>query len=316
MNDKRENRLSRNLKVITFMDDHEATLVAGAPGLTAFATQYRNKTAECVEHAQEANEDITGASEQKTYLRNVMRDLAVAISGALYAHFLSVNNVKDARKSYLTKSEVDLARDTDAYVECKRILEIAQANSAPIIPLGATAAKVTALSDAIDAYYDMIQDPQDERIERTAALNMFDKAMRESDDVLTIIAGIMLTQKEEFPALHMQFVGATAIDDNLGGGTPLEPDFEFMVQPGTFYTAVGIPYSEMRRFNAVNLSPEPVHWGLSTAEGSFTNPLVILNPNATSTLLSTTLGGSGDFLIFENTHPINLVQIELTVLDE
>lgn len=315
MNDLRENRLSRNLKVITFMDDHEATLVVGAPGLAGFATQYRDKTAECVAHAQEANEDITGASEQKTLLRNTMRDSAVAISGAMHAYFLSIKNLKEAKKTYLTKSEIDKARDSDAYVECKRILEKAEANALDIIPFGATEAKVTALSDAVDAYYEMIQDPQDERIERTSALNMFDKAMKESDELLVIIRGIMLTQKEEFPALHMQFLGATAIDDNIGGGAPAEPDYVITINPHEVLSPVNIAYSSTRKFTAVNLSAQPISWGLSDDPNSFTNPQQELSPNATSTLLSTTLGGSGDFLVFDNQNP-EPIEIELTVLDE
>lgn len=315
MNDKRENRLSRNLKVTTFMDNHQATLVAGAPALTGFVTQYRAKTDECIEHAQEANEDITGASAQKTYLRNEMRDGAVAISGALYAYFLSIKNFKDAEKAYLTKTKIDRARDTDAYVEGKRILEIAQANAAAIIPFGATAAKVTILGNAITAYYTIIQDPQDERIEKTAALNMYDIAMAQSDEVLDIIKGIMLTQKEAFPELYMQFIGATAIDDNIGGGTPVEPDFEFTVAPSVFYTAVTIPYSPTRTFKAVNLTAQPIQWGLSNMEGVFTSAAIMLNPNATSVLLSSTLGVSGNFLVFANPGP-EPVSIELTVLDE
>jgi len=120
---------------------------------------------------------------------------------------------------------------------------------------------------------------------------------------------------EEFPALHMQFLGAVAIDDNIGGGTPAEPDFEFTVNPGEFYTAVTIAYSGTRRFKAVNLTAQPANWALSNAEGSFTNPQLELAPNATSTLMSTTLGGSGDFLVFGNPSP-EPIQIELTVLDE
>lgn len=161
----------------------------------------------------------------------------------------------------------------------------------------------------------MIQDPQDERIEKTSALNMFDIAMRESDDILKIISGIMLTQKEEFPQLHMQFIGATAIDDNLGGGTTVEPDFEFTVNPNDLYVAITIPYAATRKFKAVNLSNQPAQWGLSNNEGSFSNPSIPLQPNTTSTLLSISLGGSGDVLLFANPSPEPIL-IELTVLDE
>ena len=53
----------------------------------------------------------------------------------------------------------------------------------------------------------------------------------------------------------------------------------------------------------------------ANAEGSFTNPQLVLDPNASSTLMSTTLGGSGDYLVFANPSP-EPIQIELTVLDE
>src|SRR5690606_37834572 len=97
--------------------DHEATLSVGAPALSTYVPLYNAKTDECVNFAQEADEDITGASTQKTYLRNLMRDFALAVSGALYSHFLIIKDFRAAKKAYLTKSEVDSARDTDAYVE-------------------------------------------------------------------------------------------------------------------------------------------------------------------------------------------------------
>lgn len=316
MNDKRENKFSRNLKVETYLNNHEAELVVAAPALAIYATQYRAKNVELTGYGMISNVDITGSSEEKTMLRNEMRDLAVSISGALNSYYLSIKKPKAAKEVYLTKSELDRARDSDVYMECKWILEKAQANSAPIIPFGATALKVTALSDAIDAYYAMIQDPQDERGNKSSAMEDFDRAMSESEDILEVIKGIMTMLKLDFPSLHSQFLSAIAIDDNVGGGSPLVPDFETTLLPGAYITAVTLPYSESRSFRAKNLSNEwVIQWGLSNVEGAFTNVVQVLNFNSESTKSSATLGGSGDFLIFYNptTEP---VPVELYILEE
>jgi len=139
--------------------------------------------------------------------------------------------------------------------------------------------------------------------------------MTESNEILEMIKGIMLTQKATFPSLYTLFLNAISIDDNIGGGTPLVPDFEFTVPAGAFFTALAIPYSTTRRFKAKNLSPLVLQWGLSDLEGGFTNLAIPLAENATSTLLSTTLGASGDFLLFYNPTP-TLISIELTVLED
>ena len=316
MNDLRENKFSRNLKLETYLDNHEAEIILVAPGLATYATQYRAKNEELTDYAMIANEDITGSSMEKTELRNAMRDLAVGIAGALYAHFTSTNQTKAAQKAYLTKSELDNERDTNAFVNCKWVLIKAQANSAAILPLGATAGKITALSDAIDAYRAMVQDPQDERGNKKAAMEDFDRAMSESEDILEVMKGIMAMVKLDLPSLHSQFLSAIAIDDNEGGGTPTLPDFEFTLLPGVYYTAVTIPYLPSRKFKAKNLSDTwVIQWGLSTFEGGFSNVVQVLNFNSESTLSSSTLGESGDFLIFYNptTEP---VQVELFIIED
>jgi len=139
--------------------------------------------------------------------------------------------------------------------------------------------------------------------------------MTESDEILEMIKGIMLAQNAAFPSLYTLFLNAISIDDNIGGGAPTVPDFEFTIPAGAFFTALTIPYLSTRRFKAKNLSPLVLQWGLSDLEGSFTNLAVPLVENATSTLLSTTLGASGDFLLFYNPTP-TLISIELTVIED
>lgn len=314
MNNLRENKLSRNMKVVTFFATNGGTLSANAPALTAQITAFEAKNAECVNFAQEADEDITGASLQKTYLRNQMRDLALAVSGALQAHFLLTQDLRAAEKAKMTKSAVDSARDTDAYVMCKRVLEQGQANAADLVPLGVTAATLTDLEAAQDAYWAYVQEPQDERAERTAALRGFDIAMAASEAILEVIKAIMLTQQAAYPVLYTHFLGSLLIDDNTGGGSPLIPDYTFTVNPGEFYTAVTIPYDALRRFVAKNLSNQNIFWGLSDTEGSFTSPSVTLEANATSNLLSSTLGASGQYLIFQNNSP-EPIAVEVSIVD-
>lgn len=314
MNDLRENKLSRNMKVVTFFATHDGTLSADAPALTAQVAAFNAKTDECVNFAQEADEDITGASTQKTFLRNKMRDLALAVSGALQAHFLLIEDFRAAQKAKITKSGVDSARDTDAYVICKRVLEQGQANAADILPLGVAATTISALEAALNLYWGYVQEPQDERAERTAALKGFDDAMAASEATLDIIKAIMLTQQAAHPVIYTQFLGSILIDDNTGGGSPLIPDYTFTVNPGEFYTAVNIPYNALRRFVAKNLSNQNILWGLSDTEGSFSSTSVTLDANATSNLLSSTLGASGEYLIFQNSSP-EPIAVEVSIIE-
>ena len=312
MNDRRENKLSRNLKVKTYFNTNLATLSPGAPALSGHVTEYNDKTAQCQVYAAEMDEDITGVGEQKQAHRVTMRDLAVAVSGALHSYYLSIKDLENAKKVYLTKSEVDNARDTAAHYECDRILKKGQEMSVEIEPYGVTAAMLTDLETAVNAFHGYISRTTEERDEKKAAGEMFDVEMKASDAILRIIDGIMLTQKDAFPMLYLQYISARSIDDMTGGGSPGVPDFEFTVAPGSFHTGVNLPYNADRRFKAKNLSVEPINWSLSTAEASFSNPPTVLGAGDTSNLLSVTLAPDGDFLIFENTSPI-AIDIELTV---
>ena len=216
MNDIRENKFSRNLKVEGFFNHHEAELVPAASGLAAYVAEYRAINVALTGYAMIGNEDITGARKEKIELRNAMRDLAVSVAAALRAHFKNINDSLAADKVYLTNTAINKGRDKEVYVKCKWILESANANSAAIVPLGATADKLTALSNAIDAYFAKIQDPQDEKKIKKTAMTNFDIAMKESEQKLDTIKNVMKMLKIDFPSLYSQFKSACAIDNNVG----------------------------------------------------------------------------------------------------
>jgi hypothetical protein len=316
MSDRRENRLSRNLKVRTFFADHLSQLIVNVPTLANLVIQYNAKTEECINHRMDATEDITGASEQKAYLRKIMQDIALEISGALRTYFIGINDISKAKKADLKKSELDKAREDEVYITCKLILEDAQANSLALVPIGIPVSKIADLEAAMNAYFAYIRIPREEIKERTSAIKMFDEAMKESDVILSIIKSVMQTQKSNHPQLYMQFIGSTRIDDLGGRGASSVPEFKFTLEPGVYYTALTIPYATKRRFKAVNLSDNwVILWGLSDKTGEFTYPAVSLNNNSTNILSSANLGGSGNNLIFFN--PTNEpIPIELTVLNK
>lgn len=315
MENRRENKLSRNLNVDTFFRANETVLVVGAPGLAGVLTRYRAVNTDLISRAQIINQDITGSSVEKNYLRSNMRDFAIAVSGAIHAHLILTNKFKEAEIAKLTKSEVDNARDSDAYVNCKHVYDKAIALGTALLDMGAPPAMLSDFAAALQAYFDFIQDSQQERGSKSAALDTYDNLMAESDMLLDVLKGIMLTQKAAHPEMYLQFINSTFIDDNNGGGGPSLPDYEFSIMPNQFLTALTIPYLSTRKFKAKNLSDFVIQWGLSELEGSFSNSPSALNDNTTSTLLSSTLGGSGNFLLFFNPTALT-INIEITVIED
>lgn len=319
MNSRLENRISMYYKVREFFSNHLATLSPTVPALTAHVADFNSKLLELDGLIITADETTTGYSIQKQVNRTAMRDLALSIGGALYAHAKLANNEALAGKIYTTKSTLDKKRDTDILYWCERLKTLADANAAALIPLGITAPMLAAYTTSITNYRNVIQDPADRRSEGAAAFIEADKQVELIDANLKITDAMMIAASLSHSQLYNQYLADRRIDDNSsgnnGGAGNTPPDVVEVIEATTVESILSIPYSPSREFELKNTSNLPIEWGISNNENQPTHPLIPLAPNTTVVRASGALGPDGDFVIIRNPNPDD-VTVELTVVEE
>ena len=143
---------------------------------------------------------------------------------------------------------------------------------------------------------------------------MVDTCLTELDEQLVLIDALMLTQKEDFPQLYLQYLGDCRIDDDLGGSSSTPADYVVVLQPNVFTEILTMPYNPFQRFKAKNNGVDNVNWSLSLNATSFSTPPAELNAGAESNKQSDTFAPSGNVLLFLNPSP-NPITVEVWVMD-
>lgn len=312
MNTILENRISMYYKVREFFSNHLGTLVATAPALTAVNTVFNTKLSELDALLIIADETTSGYATQKQNNRDVMQNLAMSISGALFAHAKSVGNEPLAAKAYITISALSQKRDTDVLYWCDRLFDLATANAAALVPLGITGPILANYNTSISTFKNSIQDPADKRSEGKAAFIEANKKTEEINNHLQIIDGVMLAINSSHSLLYNQYKADRLIDDNTGGSS--SPDVIEIVEAGATESIYAVPYSASRSFKLKNNSAEELFWGLSDDALNPTTPLRSISANSTSNVNSETLAPSGEFLLVNNPSAVS-VTVELTIIE-
>lgn len=318
MNSKLENRISMYYKVREFFSNHLATLSATVPALTAQVSDFNSKLTALDALIITADENTSGYTIQKQVNRTAMRDLALSIGGALYAHAKQSNNEALANKIYTTKSTLDKKRDTDILYWCERLKTFADADPLSLAPLGITFPTITAFGTSIANYRAVIQDPADRRSEGAAAFIEADKQVGVIDANLKITDAMMIASSLSHGQLYNQYLADRRIDDNAAGnngGEQNNPDVTEVIEANGTETIFTIPYVPTRKFILRNTSAIPIEWGISEDENQPSNPLIPLAANASAERASSALGAAGDFVMVRNPNAEDIT-VELTVVDE
>lgn len=312
MQNNLENRISMYYKVREFFTNHLTTLSATASGLAAPVGTFNTQLTALEAFIMTTEVNNTGYAVQKLVARTQMRDLALNISGALYAHALLTANNTLSGKAYTTKSTLDRKRDSDILLWCEILKSLANAAAAPLIPLGITAAMQTDFANSILAYRDILQEPADKRSESKAALESAFAQTYIIGDTLKIIDGIMLAISSSHSMLYLQYQADRLIDDNAGGiGSP---DVVEIIEAGNVENIFNIPYLAGRSFKLKNKGTVDLKWGLSTDPATPTSPLQLITAGSISTKQSDTLAPDGDFLLVQNANPTD-AEVELTIIE-
>ena len=312
MNYKLENRVSMYYKIREFFANNLTTLSATASGLTAVVNNFLVALLALDDLIMLADETNTGYAVQKQVNRTTMRDLALSVSGALYAHAVATGNNPLAAKAYTVKSTLDKKRDTDILYWCQRLFTLASANAAALIPLGITGSVLTNFNASISAFSDSIQEPADKRSEGKAALLEAEKQSDTVDKELKMTDGIMLAISNQHSLLYNQYKADRLIDDNAAGVG--SPDVIEIIEAGNIESIYNVPYNPSRSFTIKNNGTVDLLWGLSDSETSATNPLQTLAAGASSTKLSSTLAANGDFVLLQNVNATD-AEVELTIIE-
>lgn len=317
MNATQENKVSMFFKVRIFFAENLGTLGAIIAQLITYVADFNNKVDEIQTYDTEATENLVGHTIQKQDYKNTMRDLTLIVSNGVKAYSLAQGDKVTAFKYSINKSDIDSARDTNALYACERIYTYAQTIAASLIPFGVPASKMTDLQAAVNNFKSILQDPKDERAESAAAGNKVDKAIKEAEEILTVIDSLMATQAIDNDFLYLHYLNTRKIDDDLGGGSPQLPDFTLTLAPMVPTTGFDLPYNATQRIRVKNLGSDFVEWSLSTEPNAFIpeNTVIVVPANETTTYLSSTIGPQGNFLVLINKGTLPAT-VEVTLLDD
>ena len=132
---------------------------AFADGYTDFGTHLQNIQSLGQTQAQGAG----GIAQDKQQLREAMCNAAVGIASAVRAYAVKVKNNQLASLVDFSLTDLMGGRDTASAEKCQQVHDAANANVANLANYGVTAAKITALQQAITAYKAIIESPRQAR---------------------------------------------------------------------------------------------------------------------------------------------------------
>jgi hypothetical protein len=126
----------------------------------------------------------TGIAGGKRRANVTMINLAAEIAGDLHAFAVKSGDAALAGKVDLHVS--DLANDGDTVVgpHCQEIHDLANTHAADVLPFGTTAADITALQDAINAYTALLTKPREATVSRKVVTGNIGETQDSADALL------------------------------------------------------------------------------------------------------------------------------------
>jgi hypothetical protein len=194
MNTKQLNKLTMYLAVEGICDASTTVWQPLAPFASAY-TDLKTHVTNIQTFAQTQTQNNTGISQDKQAARTAMCAAALPISKAVHAYAVKNGNNTLAKSVDFSMSDLMGGRDVQSRDNCQNIYTIANANLANLATYGVTAAKLTALTNAIAAYNLLISKPRDTRAQgKTVTSNLqaefdaADVALHIMDDLTSQIA--------------------------------------------------------------------------------------------------------------------------------
>jgi len=184
MDDRQENTLSMFQVVSQTMQTNQAVWSGVADVVSAVAA-FNTEVVGIEGLAAQQQQSSTGVTRDKKDLRAAMADAAMIVVGALKALAARTGNDDLAAQIDFTRSSFIYGRDTQAATNGDVVHTHGTANAAALANSGITAATLTALRGAIDAYRDIISRPREVIVTTSAVTEQLDAAFARILAILT-----------------------------------------------------------------------------------------------------------------------------------
>ena len=201
MNTSQENKLSRYYVINSTCQKYNDTWVDDA----VFAASYHQWSAliPLIEENRDAQTpETTGITTDKTAKRAVMIEKTLFMENRLQSYANTIGNSELLESVSYSASDLKKARDTVVVGICNTVRAKATANAADIEAYGVTAALITDLQDAIDAYSATLPKPKAAKSQtKTATENLrelFKKSEKYLKEHLDLDIAVYKTKSPEF----------------------------------------------------------------------------------------------------------------------
>jgi hypothetical protein len=176
MNAENENVLSMAQTVQAFYTDNQSEADAALPALATQMLELGSRVTNILLNAAEADQDITGYAADKQEMADNLIALTRQVGNACATYYTLTQPSRTMRERVdWTKSELTAMRDSQLYVSALKTWQIADPIKANLADYGVTAGNVDELQTALEAYLELIQNPQQSLADRSAYKKEEDK---------------------------------------------------------------------------------------------------------------------------------------------
>ena len=190
MTSEQESRFSMQLVARDFLTGN-ATITATLPSNAGFFTAVTTGITQIQSIREQQEFDKTGIAVNKTQLKTNLVALAIDVSRKVIAYATIVNNAVLLKEVKYTESELKKSADSILKDRCQVIYGRANANLAALATYGVTAAILTNLLNALNAYNTSIPKPRPGIADKKVATEQLAILLKSVDDNLAKIDALV-----------------------------------------------------------------------------------------------------------------------------
>lgn len=212
--DKRlDNKLTMVKAVTGLLSQNEALLQGNAPLSTA-ASELLEIVGEIDATRQATLVNSSGLVTEKEYLQVGLIEATYEVSSMLYAYAERSGNAILRASVDFPISDLKKLRDGELNVNCKKILELANANAEALVDYGITDEKRATLANRIEQYEQQLPTHRITVSERKAANDKMKKLIKQASDMIADqLDRLMIRYKTESPDFYSSYLNARKVVD-------------------------------------------------------------------------------------------------------
>ena len=302
MTKKQEEYFAMALKVKNFYAKNSAGMTA-VPAVVAFFTQLGTLVQQLINADTGRRADLTGYAINKANKRAIFEVLALKVSNAISSFGMMNNDLILLKRGDFPTNKWYSCSEEELMSQATIVKNLALPIGAALVPYGATVAEITALGTNIDAFGNIMSDPNlaiDQRKQDNIKVKeVFEQIGTLFNDKLDIL---MRSFEVNNPAIFNLYRSARALDINGSTTAPTSITDVAPTSTKTLHTAT--TYSPDTFYTLQNMGAEAVQFSLSATTDTEGPEVVVLNPGETRSRLAENLAPMGTFLVVKNASAI------------